>query len=72
MTITSVRVYDPLEVIPPRSSGQNSPKAPLRIWTASDPPFKGYHAPPTEGFKQSSPDTAIVIDNGMTISTIAP
>jgi actin-related protein 5 len=63
MTITSIRYLGPanadVQVV------QNgSAKPPPRVWQAIDPPFKGYQPPPSEGYEQSSGDTAIVIDNG--------
>ena len=63
MTITTVRVFEPTEVIN-KASNQSSPKPPPRVWQASDPPFKGYTPAPSEGYAQSSSSTAIVIDNG--------
>ena len=64
MTITSVRVYEAQEVAPSKTADQNSPKPPARIWQAGEPPFKGYTPAPSDGYAQSSADTAIVIDNG--------
>ena len=63
MTIDSVRTVE--QVTSSKfSSGRNSPKPPPRIWNAVEPPFKGYQAPPVEGYQHSSAATAIVIDNG--------
>jgi actin-related protein 5 len=63
MTINSVRVLEPASRLSP-TSGRNTPKPPPKIWQASDPPFKGYQAAPSDGYAQSSASTAIVIDNG--------
>ena len=47
---------------PPR---QRAPKpAPEHIYQASEPPFAGHQSADSTGFKQSSAETAIVIDNG--------
>ena len=64
MTINSVRVLEPVTSFT-RTSGRNSPKPPPRIWQASEPPFKGLQAVPSQGYGQSSASTAVVIDNGM-------
>lgn len=63
MTVTSTRYLQAasaIEVAPDRDAA----KPPPRLWYAAEPPFKGYQAPPSGGFQQSSIDTAIVIDNG--------
>ena len=62
MTITSVKLLEPATFS--RSSGRNSPKPLAKVWDAPEPPFKGYHEAPTDGYRQSSDSTAIVIDNG--------
>ncbi|KAL9030105.1 MAG: hypothetical protein Q9196_001745 [Gyalolechia fulgens] len=41
-----------------------SPKPLLRVWPAAESPFRGYEALPTDGYAQTSGNTAIVIDNG--------
>lgn len=47
------------------SSGGNSPKPPpAKLWSVNDPPFEGFRLIDTEGYRRSSPNTAIVIDNG--------
>ncbi|OCL06116.1 chromatin remodeling complex subunit [Glonium stellatum] len=47
------------------SSGRNSPKPPpAKLWSVNDPPFEGFRPVDTEGYRRSSPNTAIVIDNG--------
>lgn len=47
------------------SSGGNSPKPPpAKLWSVNDPPFEGFRLIDTEGYQRSSPNTAIVIDNG--------
>lgn len=63
MTITYSRYIEPLNTSN-ASNGSKPLKPPPRIWHATDPPFKGYQAPPTEGYQQSHEATAIVIDNG--------
>jgi len=63
MTITSTRYLEPVS----RSKSvleKDEIKPPQRLWPSVEAPFKGYHAAPSEGYKQSSSDTAIVIDNG--------
>ncbi|KAK4991133.1 Actin-related protein 5 [Elasticomyces elasticus] len=46
-------------------SRRNSPKpAPKRLWTVSDPPYEGYKPVDTTTYHTSTPDSAIVIDNG--------
>ncbi len=68
MTITSSRYLEPIS----RSKTvleRNDVKPPPRLWPSVEAPFKGYHAAPSEGYKQSSSDTAIVIDNGPYKST---
>ena len=63
MTIIYSRYVEPV-LASEATSGKRSPKPPPRIWHATDPPFKGYQPAPSEGYQQSSRDTAIVIDNG--------
>ncbi|OCK77034.1 actin-like ATPase domain-containing protein [Lepidopterella palustris CBS 459.81] len=49
----------------PAESGRNSPKPPpAKLWSVNDPPFEGFRPIDTEGYRRSSHDTAIVIDNG--------
>ncbi|KAF2135379.1 uncharacterized protein K452DRAFT_323088 [Aplosporella prunicola CBS 121167] len=44
---------------------RNNPKPPPeKLWAVRDPPVQGYRAIDTEGYRRSSADTAIVIDNG--------
>jgi actin-related protein 5 len=46
-------------------SGRNSPKpAPNKVYTVSDPPYQGQLETDTSFYRKTSPDTAIVIDNG--------
>lgn len=46
-------------------SGRNSPKPPpAQIYNVSEPPYRGQLATDDSGYRSSSPDTAIVIDNG--------
>ena len=71
MTITKVEVFEPIE-LRLKSSNRGSPKPPPQVWYASDPPFKGYTPAPSDGWAQSTPSTAIVIDNGMhTLSALS-
>jgi actin-related protein 5 len=50
---------------PVAETGRNSPKpAPAKIWSLSEPPFDGYHAPDPQGYEHSNRSTAIVIDHG--------
>ena len=64
MTVTNSR-YVETGFAPDATDGQRVPKPPPRVWYAVDPPFRGYQAPPTDGYKNSTHGTAIVIDNGM-------
>ena len=63
MTITSSRYIGPATA-DSQVAQNGSVRPPPQIWQAVDPPFKGYQPPPSEGYEQSSGDTAIVIDNG--------
>ena len=46
-------------------SGRNSPKPPpTTIYNVSEPPYQGQLPADREAYRRSSPDTAIVIDNG--------
>ena len=63
MTVTYTR-YLESKLQPESAHNRDIPKSPPRVWTAAEPPFKGYHAAPSEGYQQSSGGTAIVIDNG--------
>ncbi|KAF2457718.1 hypothetical protein BDY21DRAFT_285181 [Lineolata rhizophorae] len=46
-------------------SRRGSPKPPpAKIWNLSDPPFEGFKPVDDEGWKRSTSDTPIVIDNG--------
>jgi actin-related protein 5 len=54
------------------SSGGNSPKPPpAKLWSVNDPPFEGFRLIDTEGYQRSSPNTAIVIDNGIQPSPVS-
>jgi len=56
----------PIAIETPPQSGRNSPKPlPAKIWTLREPPFEGVKPIDYEGYKRSTPETAIVIDNGM-------
>jgi actin-related protein 5 len=55
----------PVAIETPPQSGRNSPKPlPAKIWTLKEPPFEGVKLIDYEGYKRSTPETAIVIDNG--------
>lgn len=46
-------------------SGRNSPKPTHgQQYNVSEPPYEGYHEIDGNTYRQSSSDTAIVIDNG--------
>ena len=63
MTIISARyISDTLS--PAQFGGRDSPRPPARLWYAADPPFKGYQPDPSDGYRESSESSAIVIDNG--------
>ena len=63
MTVTSTRYIEPV-VKTVVLTDSDAAKPSRRLWYAAEPPFKGYHAAPSEGYQQSTGDTAIVIDNG--------
>ena len=63
MTVTSVRVYEPVHIVS-KQTDTVGPKHSPPVWQASDPPFKGYTLAPSDGYQRSSASTAIVIDNG--------
>ena len=64
MTITNSR-YVETGFAPNTTDGKRVSKPPPKVWYAVDPPFRGYQAAPTDGYQNSTNDTAIVIDNGM-------
>ncbi|KAL9615283.1 MAG: hypothetical protein Q9167_000254 [Letrouitia subvulpina] len=66
MTINSIR-YTDSEQSSNRRVGRLSPKPPPKLWSPIDPPFRGVQALPSEGYKHSSAETAIVIDNGASL-----
>lgn len=46
-------------------SGRNSPKPPpTHLYTVSEPPYRGQLPTDVDTYRRSSPDTAIIIDNG--------
>ncbi|KAK4493779.1 hypothetical protein PRZ48_014964 [Zasmidium cellare] len=46
-------------------SGRNSPKpSPAHVYNVSDPPYRGQLETDASGYRSSTPETAIVIDNG--------
>ena len=61
MTITHSQFLDYTDA----TYGNRASRQPPRVWHAVDPPFRGYQALPPEDYRGSTPDTAIVIDNGM-------
>ena len=69
MTITSARYLEPASRSEPVPE-KDEPKPPPQIWPSVEPPFKGYHAAPSEGYRLSSSETAIVIDNGQCTSKV--
>lgn len=55
----------------PMAFGRNSPKPPpARLYTVNEPPFEGFRPINAEGYARSNHETAIVIDNGMTLSRV--
>lgn len=71
LAVTSTQHAQPSAMSPgilndnPPASGRNSPKPPpVKLWSVKEPPFEGFRPIDTEGYKQSSPSTAIIIDNG--------
>ena len=64
MTINSVRYLDTVDSVKCQNEIHEA-KLPLRIWHAIEPPFKGKQPAPAEGYKRSTNETVIVIDNGM-------
>ncbi|KAL8672120.1 MAG: hypothetical protein Q9168_003394 [Polycauliona sp. 1 TL-2023] len=66
MTIISAR-YINKSASAVQSDIRLSPKPPPQVWSSIEPPFKGYQSPPSDGYKQSSRTTAIVIDNGASL-----
>lgn len=56
----------PHYTVPIRTTeGRNSPKPPpSTVHTVSDPPYQGQLTPDTSTYLSSTPDTAIIIDNG--------
>ncbi|OBW69586.1 MAG: Thi4-domain-containing protein [Aureobasidium pullulans] len=56
------RIYD---IKSEPQSGRNTPPSrPARPYHVSDPPYEGYHAVEQSAYRNSAPDSAIVIDNG--------
>lgn len=70
MTVTSARYLEPVSDSDAKII-KKSPKRPLQVWHAVEPPFKGYETASSEGYRKSSGDTAIVIDNGMDCRLVA-
>lgn len=65
-TSPELLVMAPSATEPPLSSARREPKSqPPTIWHAAEPPFAGYKPADPSGYKQSSAENAIVIDNGM-------
>ena len=72
MTISSTRTLK-TEQVAPEYFEANPPKQAPKVYAAAEPPFKGYHPPQPDGYRQSSANpttTAIVIDNGESLSTL--
>ncbi|KAJ5771092.1 uncharacterized protein N7511_003143 [Penicillium nucicola] len=63
MTITAIN-----NLMPPRvtvnPTEKRSEKPPPQLHGVQEWPFKGYQPPQPEGYQQSNPESAIVIDNG--------
>ena len=38
---------------------------PAKIWSVKDPPYEGFRQIDKQGYAQTGPETAIVVDNGM-------
>lgn len=56
------RIYD---VKSDPASGRNTPpERPAKTHHVSEPPYEGYHAVEQSAYRNSAPDSAIVIDNG--------
>lgn len=57
------RIYD---IKSETQSGRNTPpERPAQAYHVSEPPYEGYHAVEQSAYRNSAPDSAIVIDNGM-------
>lgn len=55
------------------TSSRNEPKPdPKQIYTVSEPPYSGYHPVDQSTYRKSSPDSAIVIDNGIYAFQLTP
>ena len=63
MTVTFAR-YLESNLRPESTHDKDVTKPPPRVWSAAEPPFRGYHQEASGGYQQSSGETAIVIDNG--------
>lgn len=72
MTITSMKTLLPARIAS-NATEKRTEKPPPQLHGVQDFPFKGYHPPQPEGYRQSQahPDTsAIVIDNGKAIQIV--
>ncbi|KAJ5301599.1 hypothetical protein PENANT_c002G03715 [Penicillium antarcticum] len=63
MTITAINNLMPARVTV-NPTEKRSEKPPPQLHSVQEWPFKGYQPPQPEGYQQSGPDSAIVIDNG--------
>ena len=62
------RIYD---IKSETASGRNTPpERPAQAYHVSEPPYEGYHAVEQSAYRNSAPDSAIVIDNGMLCSSV--
>jgi hypothetical protein len=69
MTITAVNNLMPVRVTV-NPTEKRSEKPPPQLHSVQEWPCKGYQPPQPEGYQQSGPDSAIVIDNGKRIGMV--
>lgn len=66
----STMVYRIYDIKSETASGRNTPpERPAQAYHVSEPPYEGYHAVEQSAYRNSAPDSAIVIDNGMLCSS---
>lgn len=69
MTITSIEpIYR--NRLPDSAPHRDGPFEQPQLWNVVEPPFQGFRELPTEGYNQTTTETAIVIDNGMDQHTL--
>ena len=69
MTITSVENIHRnrlLDAAPHRDGPFQQPQ----LWNVAEPPFQGFRELPTEGYRQTSNKTTVIIDNGANLHTL--